>query len=59
VIAVSGWGRAAPWILLVATLAVLVGLSISIERGFRQKSWWPVSALAAVVVVGVLMVLPT
>jgi hypothetical protein len=58
VIAVSGWGRAAPWIFLVAAVAVLVGLSISIERGFRHRGWWPVAVLGAVVVIGVLMVLP-
>jgi hypothetical protein len=59
VIAVSAWGRAAPWIFLVTAVVVLVGLSISIGRGFRQKGWWPAAVLGAVVVVAVSMVLPT
>jgi 4-hydroxybenzoate polyprenyltransferase len=56
--AVSGWGQAGPWILLVAAVVVLVGLSVSIGRGFRHQGWWPAVVLGVVVVAGILIVVP-
>ena len=56
--ATSTWGRAAPWIFLGLLVVVLAALSISLTLAFRNRDWCPVALLAAVVVAGLLMVVP-